>query len=641
MKAWRGDLGKAVDRNDAKKRKPGRGDTRNGAKPKAQGGRGTASFFLGEQRGGAPAAAAVRTRVAARALAEGGGNCAPVCPGWDQERRAVAVWPPSLLPCAFGSPPGLAFAPKHLPGAMDTTASSSSIGRGRRSARQAAYERREQFAKVQVGLPAAHLRLRGGGCAHSKASAAAETGRGQPVQPREQATGPDGWAVQEQAALVQLAGGLKLKPVQVRLIERMFAGCLSVIVTRLHGGLSGSLVLMADSVDADGRQEEPTVVKLDMEQEMRKEVKQTKYIAEQAGEGVIEIRRDAIYLDGHGAVLIEMAGACWVMPEFYKSASKDLISTLKSRVTAQLVDAGVEDRSMFTRLTSSATRPLTPHVDGSVATESLVATLRELWSAGSPLRNLALKTAKREAVRACDAGGRVSTWLGDLAERLMSLFLLPKKGSAVPHNYQPPSALADALHSLNVRIDPAKHTKRFNTSFVHELGSDTWGGDASLPLQELVLLLKELATPESWLAAWSPLICHAHGDLNFGNVLIDARDSLWLIDVRTLSIRPPRHTPDWRRDWLPVPFRPPSVLAAPSPYHHTSPACLSHAVCQVGRDEPAHRRCVHRLPHPVPALPHPTDHRRHQGSRLERAQLVGGRDGGRQGGRGRTAASGG
>jgi hypothetical protein len=91
MKAWRGDLGKAVDRNDAKKRKPGRGDTRNGAKPKAQGGRGTASFFLGEQRGGAPAAAAVRTRVAARALAEGGGNCAPVCPGWDQERRAVAV----------------------------------------------------------------------------------------------------------------------------------------------------------------------------------------------------------------------------------------------------------------------------------------------------------------------------------------------------------------------------------------------------------------------------------------------------------------------------------------------------------------------------------------------------------------------
>lgn len=425
------------------------------------------------------------------------------------------------------------------------------------------------------------LRLRGGGCAPSKAYVEQH---GQPVQAQEQATPEQAALAAERVAehvakvekrlaarlatldkerglaavassaqvevtaapspkpkaQVVLASNLKLKPEQEKLIELIFDGCLKVDVTPLHGGLSGSLVLRTDSTDADGRQEEPTVLKLDTREVMQEEVKQTMLIARQAGEGVIEIRREPMYVGDHGAVLLEMAVACWVVPEFYNSASEatDLISTLKRKVTAQLVAAGVKDCSLLTGFSASATRLLTSeggqvgHLD--VGTESLVATLRELWSVGSPLSNLALKTAKREAVRACDAKGRVSTWLRALMERVVVLFLPPEVGSTVPLGYELPSPLTDELRSFGVRLDPSKHAKRFKTSFVHELhelGDDVWGGDKSLPLQELFLLLKKLALPESWLAEWWPLICHVHGDLNFGNILVDARDALWLIDV--------------------------------------------------------------------------------------------------------------
>ena len=177
----------------------------------------------------------------------------------------------------------------------------------------------------------------------------------------------------ELQTLVEVVGNLRLELVQVRLIDVLFSGSLKVKVTRLHGGLSGSLVLRADSFDAAGRQEEPTVIKLDTEEEMRKEVEQTKYIAEQAGEGVIAMRREAVYLDGHGAVLLEMAGACWVMPEFYSSAGDDveLISTLKKRVTTLLVAAGLEKRRGDEPLITMAGQKLP--VDTLASTESLVA----------------------------------------------------------------------------------------------------------------------------------------------------------------------------------------------------------------------------------------------------------------------------
>ena len=73
-------------------------------------------------------------------------------------------------------------------------------------------------------------------------------------------------------ALVQPLGGLELTPTQTRLLERLFAGCSKVEVARMHGGLSGSLVLRTASVDAAGNSEEPTVTKIDVAPGILREV---------------------------------------------------------------------------------------------------------------------------------------------------------------------------------------------------------------------------------------------------------------------------------------------------------------------------------------------------------------------------------
>ena len=61
----------------------------------------------------------------------------------------------------------------------------------------------------------------------------------------------------------------------MRLLDRSFAGCSRVVVTKLHGGFSGSLVLKTDSYGLDGSRDEPTVTKLDDAESMLDEVAKT------------------------------------------------------------------------------------------------------------------------------------------------------------------------------------------------------------------------------------------------------------------------------------------------------------------------------------------------------------------------------
>mmetsp|Transcript_27620 Transcript_27620/g.74439 ORF Transcript_27620/g.74439 Transcript_27620/m.74439 type:complete len:164 (-) Transcript_27620:468-959(-) len=91
-------------------------------------------------------------------------------------------------------------------------------------------------------------------------------------------------------AEVQLTGCLRLSSLQMKMVERLFHGCSRVIIAPLAGGLSGSLVLTADSYDAKGQREEPTVLKLDKQKEMvGEEVAQTRYIHKLVDKGVIQI----------------------------------------------------------------------------------------------------------------------------------------------------------------------------------------------------------------------------------------------------------------------------------------------------------------------------------------------------------------
>ena len=81
-----------------------------------------------------------------------------------------------------------------------------------------------------------------------------------------------------------------------------------------------------------------------------------------------------------------------------------------------------------------------------------------------------------------------------------------------------------------------KHKKRglFKDSFVHECSPDVWSGEASRDLARLIDILRQKKQP-AWVPECGLLVARQHGDLNFGNVLVDMRDTLWLIDLANSS----------------------------------------------------------------------------------------------------------
>ena len=99
------------------------------------------------------------------------------------------------------------------------------------------------------------------------------------------------------SVVIEVRGGLMLSAPQVRLIERLFAGCSRVVVKKMHGGFSGSLVLRTDSYDADGHPEEPTVTKIDDGQALVREVHETDYIATAIGSDAIRVLRGPTYVN--------------------------------------------------------------------------------------------------------------------------------------------------------------------------------------------------------------------------------------------------------------------------------------------------------------------------------------------------------
>ena len=139
------------------------------------------------------------------------------------------------------------------------------------------------------------------------------------------------------SVVIELRGGLCLHAAQVRLLQRAFAGCLRVAVTKLHGGFSGSLVLKTDAYGADGSRDEPSVTKLDSAAMMMEEVERTRAVAALIGDGVTQVVRGPLVCDASGrekqiasapcstataadeaatdddfaCVVLDLAGACW------------------------------------------------------------------------------------------------------------------------------------------------------------------------------------------------------------------------------------------------------------------------------------------------------------------------------------------
>jgi len=306
-------------------------------------------------------------------------------------------------------------------------------------------------------------------------------------------------------------------------------------VTKLHGGFSGSLVLKTDSYGLDGYRDEPTVTKLDDAESMLEEVVKTKTFTALVGTSAAKVQRGPFLVDlsgdlidegaatekDFGCVVLDMAGACWVMPEFYEKLDTELITTFKQHVVRQLA----VERSH------------------EINTDVMVV-MQELWGSGGPLRFLSIKTCKRSDTLATQPEGLIEGALCGIITSLIIAFRMPDGAECkkLVKGYKAP-LLLDGCITKVLESKPSWLTKdwvskidglqakKFKHSLVHDCDAAAWRDeDTCKALVGLVEQLESLLEDPTWLVGYKPLRMHQHGDLNCGNILVDVRNSLWLID---------------------------------------------------------------------------------------------------------------
>ena len=224
-------------------------------------------------------------------------------------------------------------------------------------------------------------------------------------------------AVPPQVTLVVHAG-LELRAAHERLIESLFAGCSRVVIAPLseRGALSsGTLLLRTEGYDAHGRRQDPTITKIEAAAEAAREAVRTQSNAQMLGsEHTLQLLRGPLYVDARGvelsaagalaagedetdsvggdpvggdpvggalgALVFELAGACWVLPNF---------------------NAGGGSGPLFHTFHDHLSKMLSS--DASAPADDATSVVRNLWGPGGPLCTLALRTATRDERPADDA----------------------------------------------------------------------------------------------------------------------------------------------------------------------------------------------------------------------------------------------
>eukprot|EP00964_Phaeocystis_antarctica_P073936 scaffold45412_cov71-Phaeocystis_antarctica.AAC.2 len=177
----------------------------------------------------------------------------------------------------------------------------------------------------------------------------------------------------------------------------------------------------------------------------------------------------------------------------------------------------------------------------------VVTVIQELWGAGGPLRVLALETCTRSKTLATQPKGLIEGALRGIITSLILAFRVPNgaEDSDLAKGYSTPPMM-DGCISKVLESKPGwltekwssktygRHAEKFEHSLVHDCDATVWRNeDTCKALVGLVEQLESLLHPApepTWLADYKPLRMHQHGDLNCGNILVDVRSSLWLID---------------------------------------------------------------------------------------------------------------
>ena len=278
-------------------------------------------------------------------------------------------------------------------------------------------------------------------------------------------------AAPPQVTLV-LHAGLELRRAHERLIESLFAGCSRVVIAPLseRGVLSsGTLLLRTEGYDAHGRRQDPTITKIEAAAEAAREAERTQSHSQMLGsEHTLQLLRGPLYVDARGvalsaagalaagkdetdsvggaalggdpvggalgAIVFELAGACWVLPNFNADGGSGPLFCNHLFYTFH---------DHLSKLLSSG---------ASAPADDATSVVRNLWGPGGPLCTLAMRTATRDERPADDARhGWVRRSLASVASLCADAFV-PRapvhEDLARAASYTPSATLLGCLREL-------------------------------------------------------------------------------------------------------------------------------------------------------------------------------------------------
>lgn len=272
---------------------------------------------------------------------------------------------------------------------------------------------------------------------------------------------------------------------------------------KLTGGFSGSLVIRVQPFEADGRPGEPCIVKFDEGKAIRTEASNSKNVFKALPDRAARILGDAVYgrdketQEEFGAMRLELAGACWNIPELAQGSSS-LLSTFKDLLLYEseqmlLGSAGIlkgDDMRPFGNVNSVLAETFGPG--------GIVSSLRK---GGIGLHRNIDKPL-------------ISGWYTLKGKETKYNIFVTKKNEYAPEK------------------EMRRLYREYFNSDVPNL--------KEMIVQHIRPKLEELAKLETG-SHLCPLVGLAHGDLNAANIMIDALDAVWLIDFAT-SIELPLFT---------------------------------------------------------------------------------------------------
>jgi len=265
---------------------------------------------------------------------------------------------------------------------------------------------------------------------------------------------------------------------------------------KLCGGFSGSVVIRVQPFEAAGKPGDPCIVKLDSGDAIREEFRNSENVFKALPDNAAKILGEAVYVttkdEEYGALRLELAGACWNIPELAQGAG-NLLSTFKDLLlyeSAQTLlgsQASAAEERPFGNVNSVLAETFGPG--------GIVSSLRK---GGQGLRRAEGKS-------------------------LLSSYTLKGKET----QFNPYTAAGEYPPAETMR-------KLYRRHFGEEM-------------PDLPKLVKGVIKPRlDELGKMNqrelcPLVGLAHGDLNAANIMIDALDAVWLIDFAT-SVEEPLFT---------------------------------------------------------------------------------------------------